>query len=310
MIINTGQRTDIPAFYSKWFINRIKEGFVLVRNPYYPSRVNKYSLLPHDVTIIGFCTKNPKPMFKYLDYLKPYKQFWYISITGFGKDLEPNVPPIDEVIESFKYLSNIVGKKNIAWRYTPIIINDKYNIEYHIKTFDYIACKLKDYTLLATYGFLDLYDKLKKNEPFLKEVSKEDKIYITKEFKKIADKYNLELRLCSSDKYLKEYGVDVDGCMRISDYENSIGKKIKLKNHSLARGSYCACYLSHDIGSYNSCPHLCKYCYANKNKDEVLMNIKKHSDYSPFLIGDLNKDDMIIESKNDVIILDDDLTLF
>ena len=112
MIINTGQRTDIPAFYSKWFINRIREGYVLVRNPYYPNIVTKYMLNPDVVDVISFCTKNPRPMFKYLDEIKEYGQFWYISITGFDNDLEPNVPIVDQVIEDFKYLSDKIGKNS------------------------------------------------------------------------------------------------------------------------------------------------------------------------------------------------------
>lgn len=98
MIINLGQRTYIPAFYSKWLINRIKEGFVLVRNPYYPNLITKFRLDSKVVDVIGFCTKNPRPMLKYLDYLKPFGQFWYITITGFGRDIEPNVPPINSVL--------------------------------------------------------------------------------------------------------------------------------------------------------------------------------------------------------------------
>ena len=162
MIINTGQRTDIPAFYSKWFMNRIKEGYVLVRNPYYPTIVTKFLLNPNVVDVIGFCTKNPGPMLKYLDDLKDFGQFWYISITGFENDLEPNVPPIDRVIEDFKYLSNKIGSQAVSWRYTPIIINDKYTKERHIKTFEYIASKLEGYTKLVAYGFVDVYDKLKR----------------------------------------------------------------------------------------------------------------------------------------------------
>lgn len=169
MIINTGQRTDIPAFYSKWFINRIREGYVLVRNPYYPNLVTKFKLDPKVVDIIGFCTKNPRPMFPYLDELKDYGQFWYISITGFDRDLEPNVPLIDQVIEDFIYLSKKIGSHAIGWRYTPIIVNDKYTKERHIKTFEYIASKLEGYTSLVAFGFVDIYDKLAKNHPKLKE---------------------------------------------------------------------------------------------------------------------------------------------
>ena len=309
MIINTGQRTDIPAFYSKWFINRIKEGYVLVRNPYYPSLVTKYVLDPKLVDVIGFCTKNPRPMFEYLDVIKEFGQFWYITITGFGKDLEPNVPPINALIEDFKYLSTYIGKNAVAWRYTPIIINERYTKEVHIQTFAYIASHLDGYTSLATFGFIDLYDKLKKNHPEIQDTDDQTKIEITKAFVEIAKKHHMNLRLCSKEKWLKCYGVDVDGCMRIEDYEHSISKRLKIKNKASARKSYCNCYISNDIGAYNSCLHLCKYCYANGSKAQVFNNYKNHDDNSALLIGQVCKGDTIKEAKQESCI-DNTITLF
>ena len=293
MIINTGQRTDIPAFYSEWFINRIKAGFVLVRNPYNPKLVTKFKLDPKLVDVIGFCTKNPRPMFKYLDILKPFGQFWYITITGFDTDLEPNVPKIDEVIEDFKFLSNKIGKNSIAIRYTPIIINEKYTKERHIKTFEYIISKLSGYTNLATFGFLDLYPKLERNHKDLRDTDDKTKIEISLEFKKIAKKYNMELRLCSKEKWLKEYDIDVNGCMRLEDYERSIGKNLIIKKRMDARKNYCSCLISNDIGMYNTCPHLCKYCYANGDKKIIIDNYMMHNPNSPLLIGDIKEDDII-----------------
>ena len=299
MIINTGQRTDIPAFYSKWFINRIREGYVLVRNPYYPSIVTKFLLNPDVVDVIGFCTKNPRPMFEYLDELKEYGQFWYISITAFDRDLEPNVPHIDQIIEDFKYLSKKVGSNAVAWRYTPIIINDKYTVERHIQTFEYIASKLEGYTSLATIGFVDIYEKLARNHPEIKDTTDENKIIIAKAFKEIARKHHLELRLCSKEKWLKEYGIDIDGCMRVEDYERSIKTKLHIKQKMQARSNYCSCYLSNDIGAYNSCPHLCTYCYANGDKELILKNYKNHDDKSPLLIGNLTPQDKVRNAKQE-----------
>ncbi|MDE7214075.1 MAG: DUF1848 domain-containing protein [Anaeroplasmataceae bacterium] len=299
MIINTGQRTDIPAFYSKWFMNRIRQGYVYVRNPYYPSLVTKFSLTPDVVDVIGFCTKNPRPMLEYLDELKPFGQFWYVSITGFEKDLEPNVPTIDQVIEDFKYLSSKVGKNAVGFRYTPIIVNEKYTVKRHIETFKYITEKLEGYTTLSVFGFIDLYDKLKRNHPELKDATDEEKIYIAKEFSKIAKEHHMELRLCSKEKWLKDYGIDIDGCMRLEDYERSINSKLKIKQKMQARKGYCACYLSNDIGTYNSCLHLCSYCYANGNKNHVMNNYKKHDDNSPFLIGHLEPNDKVKEAKQE-----------
>ena len=309
MIINTGQRTDIPAFYSRWFINRIKQGYVLVRNPYYPTLVTKFILDPKVVDVIGFCTKNPRPMIPYLDEIKDYGQFWYITITSFGRDLEPNVPSINEVISDFKYLSNKLGKTKVSWRYTPIIINDKYTLEYHIKAFKYIASSLDGYTELVAFGFLDVYPKLKKNHPELQDMPDDIKIIIAKEFQKIAKEHHMALRLCSKEKWLKDYGIDVDGCMRIEDYERSINKKLNVKKKMEARKGYCACYLSNDIGTYNSCPHLCKYCYANGDKDLVLKNYKLHDENSPLLIGHINSDDKIRNATQESFI-DNMVTLF
>lgn len=299
MIINTGQRTDIPAFYSKWFMNRIREGYVLVRNPYYPSLVTKFLLNPDVVDVIGFCTKNPRPMFKYLDELKPFGQFWYISITGFDKDIEPNVPSIDQVIEDFKFLSYKVGKNAIALRYTPIIINEKYTLQRHIDTFEYITSKLEGYTSLAVFGFVDIYDKLKRNHPEIIDCDDSLKIIIAKEFLKIANKHHMELRLCSKEKWLSSYGIDVNGCMRLEDYERAIGFSLTPTKKMDARRGYCTCYLSNDIGSYNSCLHLCSYCYANGNSNLVLSNFKKHDEDSPFLIGNISPDDKIRLAKQE-----------
>ena len=299
MIINTGQRTDIPAFYSKWFINRIREGFVLIRNPYYPNLVTKFLLNPEVVDVIGFCTKNPRPMFKYLDEIKDFGQFWYVSITAFDKDLEPNVPPIDEVIEDFKYLSSKVGKNAVGWRYTPILVNEKYTVERHIKTFEYIASKLEGYTSLVAFGFIDLYPKLMKNHPEIKDCDDQKKIEITKAFLKIAEKYHMNLRLCSKEKWLKDYGVDVMGCMRVEDYENAINSRLNIKQKMEARKSFCACYLSNDIGTYNSCLHLCKYCYANGNEATIRKNYVNLDDNSPLLIGHITPEDKIKEAKQE-----------
>ena len=297
MIINTGQRTDIPAFYSKWFINRIKEGYVLVRNPYYPSLVTKFILDPKVVDVIGFSTKNPRPMFQYLDQISQFKQFWYISITCFGKDIEPNVPHVNEVIEDFKFLSKKVGINSIAWRYTPIIVNEKYPLSRHIKAFEYFASKLSGYTSLVVFGFVDLYDNVKKNNPEIKDITDEEKVYLAKEFLKIANKYNMKLRLCSKEKWLQEYGIDVNGCMRLEDYEKAIGTKLIPNQKMQARKNYCSCFLSNDIGAYSSCLHLCKYCYANNNKNLVLRNYYNHDDNSPFLIGNSLPNDIVKEAK-------------
>lgn len=135
MILNTGQRTDIPAFYSDWLINRIHAGFVLVRNPWYPQQVTRYRIDPSVVDLIAFCSKNPAPMIPKLPEIAAYRQFWHVTITPYGRDLEPHVPPVQEVMETFRTLSQIVGSSHIVWRYDPIIITDRYTVDFHIDAF-------------------------------------------------------------------------------------------------------------------------------------------------------------------------------
>ncbi|MCD8067464.1 MAG: DUF1848 domain-containing protein, partial [Lachnospiraceae bacterium] len=146
MILQTGLRTDIPAFYSKWFANRLQAGFVCVRNPYNPVSVTRYTLAPDVVDLIGFCTKNPAPMFPYMNLLAPYGQYWFVTITPYGRDIEPNVPEKEKVMESFRKLSNIIGIDSVGWRYDPILITNTYPVERHISDFEMMAAYLSGYT--------------------------------------------------------------------------------------------------------------------------------------------------------------------
>ena len=135
MILNTGSRTDIPAYYSEWFYNRIREGYVLVRNPYYPSQVTRYTLDPAVIDMMVFCTKNPSPMFDSFSLLEPFDTFWFVTITPYGKEIEPHVPDKEQVMDSFLRLSELVGAGRMSWRYDPIFISEKYSADYHIKQF-------------------------------------------------------------------------------------------------------------------------------------------------------------------------------
>ena len=292
MIINTGQRTDIPAFYAEWFANRLKSGYVCVRNPYNDKQVSRYKLTPEVVDCIGFCTKNPAPMFPYMNLLKDYGQFWFVSITPYGKDIEPNVPDKHKLIEDFKTLSIMVGINSVSLRYDPIFLSDRYTKEYHIRAFKQIAAELDGYTKSVVISFIDLYPKVKRNFPEVREVPFEDRISIGRELIDIAASHNMTIKPCAEGDELSKYGADCSGCMKISDYEKAINKHLippKLKG---ARAE-CACYLSCDIGAYNTCRHLCRYCYANAEAEVVLANSRLHDVNSPFLIGDYKEDDII-----------------
>ena len=173
MILQTGMRTDIPAFYTPWFLNRLRAGFVLVRSPYAPQRVTRYSLSPQVVDLIGFCTKNPGPMLPHLDALRPYAgQYWFVTLTPYGRDIEPNVPPKDRVLADIRALSAAVGPEAVAWRYDPILLDGTYTVERHLAEFARMAAALEGTVETCVISFLDLYKKVQRNFPEARAVPK------------------------------------------------------------------------------------------------------------------------------------------
>lgn len=292
MILHTGMRTDIPAFYGKWFANRLREGFVMVRNPYNPSQVTKYIISPDVVDVISFCTKNPKPFMPYMDMLEGYGQFWFVTITPYGKEIEPNVPQKEEVMESFKTLSERVGLQSIGWRYDPIFISKDYPVERHIHDFEQMAGSLAGYTDTCVISFVDLYNKVLRNFPEVREVPKRTRIELAKQFVAIGKKYNMTIKSCAEGTKLEEFGVDCSGCMTKVVFEKAINSSLDVPNTKGAR-SECGCLLGCDIGAYNTCGHFCRYCYANNDKRTVLYNMKQHNPQSPLLFGDLTDEDKV-----------------
>ena len=292
MIINTGQRTDIPAFYAEWFANRLREGVVCVRNPYNPSQVSRYRLDPTVVDVIGFCTKDPAPMFPYMDLLKDYGQYWFVTITPYGRDMEPNVPDKHRLLEDFKRLSEQVGVNAIGWRYDPILLSERYTTAYHLRAFETMASALEGYTQTAVISFIDLYPKVRRNFPEAREVRAEERIRLGKALIEIASTHGMIVKPCAEGDELAPYGADCGGCMRLGDYEKAIGKKLSAPKRKGTRAG-CACYLACDIGAYNTCKHLCKYCYANAEPTRVLTQSRLHDPRSPFLIGNYRDGDVI-----------------
>ena len=298
MIINTGQRTDIPAFYADWFVNRLKAGFVLVRNPYNPRSVTRYRLSPEVVDLIGFCTKNPAPMLPHLDLLRPYGQYWYVTITPYGKEIEPGVPDKREVLDSFRRLSDTVGPDRMGWRYDPVFISGDYPAERHIRAFEYMAQTLSGYTRTAVISFVDLYEKTKRNFPEVRPVTAEQRLLLGKAFVEIAGQYGMTVRPCGEGDELARFGADCSGCMTVAMYEQALGRRLKVPKTAPARKE-CACYLGGDIGAYNTCGHLCRYCYANYDAATVRKNLAAHDPESPLLIGRLEPGDQVHEAKQE-----------
>ena len=296
MILNTGSRTDIPAFYSEWFYNRIQEGYCLVRNPYYPEQVTKYVLSPQVIDAIVFCTKNPQPMLDRLSMLSQYCTFWFVTITPYEQDIEPYVPHWSKVIDSFRYLSRQVGVDRMSWRYDPVFISQKYSVSYHIERFEQMAEALQGYTRQCVVSFIDLYEKTKRNFPQARSVTEAQQEQLIEAFAKIAAAKGMQIHLCCENRALTRANVDADGCLSQTVLERAIGSALHVPKKKMARDA-CSCLLGADIGMYNTCGHGCLYCYANYDNESVRINRKLHDPASPLLIGHLHETDIIKEAE-------------
>lgn len=292
MILMISGRTDIVAFYTPWLINRYQEGYVDVRNPFNKKMISRINF--NDVEAIMFCTKNPKPILPYLKDIKKPKLF-YITLTPYLKDIEPNLPAKKEIINSIREVSNIVGKEFTYVRYDPIFINDKYTIEYHIKMFNRMCKELHGYIKHVIISFLDDYKNVRKNIKVInpKSLTKEDYKKIGESFSNIATKYNMTVQTCYEEENLLEYGFIKGECLSRELAWKLTGKT----NFKKWKARHCDCVEMVDIGAYNTCSHFCKYCYANYDEKEVEKNKKMHNPSSSLLIGNIEKDDIIKQRK-------------
>ena len=296
MIIQTGNRTDIPAFYPEWFANRLREGYVLVRNPFNPVQVTKYRFDPSIVDLIVFCSKNPGPMLPYMNLLKPYKQYWFISITPYGRDIEPNVPEKELVIDTFCSLSKIVGPECMCWRYDPILVDQEWTVSRHIDAFSSMCEKLEGRTYTCVISFIDLYEKVWRNFPEARTVPFDVQMHLTKALVKIAARHQMIIKPCGEDPRLASAGADLSGCMTLKTFETAVGQNLTLPPNPGNRKE-CSCYITNDIGQYNTCGHLCRYCYANADITTVKNNMLRHDPSSPLLVGRLRPEDKVHEAK-------------
>lgn len=290
MILFASGRTDIPAFYSNWFINRVKAGFVDVRNPFNQKLVSRIYF--SDVDLIMFCSKNPLPMINKLDILKVPVLF-HVTITPYSKDVEPNIPDKRLIIDGVKKLSLVLGIDNVVVRYDPIFLSDKYNVDYYIKAFDKLCKNLNGYVNKIIVSFMDEYKNVRSNKNILKyrAFTREDYKKIGEAFSKSAHDNGMSVQTCFEDEDLTQYGFVKGECLSHELAYILTGKKFKSSN--VRKEKKCECVQMVDIGDYNSCMHMCKYCYANYDEKAVSSNFERHDDNSSLLIGSIQSDDVI-----------------
>lgn len=291
MILSVSKRTDIPAFYSDWFFNRIKEGYVLVRNPFNFNQISKVDISPDVVDCIVFWTKDAAPMINRLELLKEYKYYFQFTITPYDESIEKNARPKKDILLTFKRLSEKIGKDKVIWRYDPIFISDRYTIDYHVRLFKRMCEILSDYTEKCVISFIDEYKKNSSMKKYIRIPNDEEMDEFARRFSEIAKQFGIKLQTCAEKIDLDKYGIEHGACIDKNMIESVIGYKIKDSNKKKER-SFCGCYQSIDIGQYDSCVHDCVYCYATRSIDLAVNNFKSHNSESPILIGEYNLSDV------------------
>ncbi len=287
MIISCSRRTDIPAFYSDWFFNRIREGYVLVRNPLNANQVRNVSLAPPDVDCIVFWTKDPAPMLDRLQLLQNYSYYFQFTLTPYDNDIEPNLPPKTKIIDTFRRLSDKTGVNRIIWRYDPILLSKRISPAYHVDHFGDMSQRLTGYTEKCVVSFLDMYRHLQGKSAGLSiRPPDESEMYtIAKEIAYIAGNHNIKVETCAEKIDLADLGIDHGKCIDDRLIAELTGTNLKIAKDKNQR-ELCGCVVSCDIGEYNTCRHGCHYCYANVNQKKIDQNRLLHNAQSPLLIGD------------------------
>lgn len=292
MILSASRRTDIPSYHGKWLINRLRSGFALTRNPMNLRQIQRVPLSPQSVDCIVFWTKNVIPFLPYLEKIDSmgYAYYFQHTLTPYGTDLEPSLPPKEKLLEQVAALGSRIGPDRLVWRYDPIILTPRYTIEFHLHAFENYCQLLSPYTDEVVISFLDLYKRLQKSG--LREAAPEEIRLLAPGLSQIAASHHLRIRACSEEADLSPYGIERGSCIDL--------QRIGRITHTAPRAQkdagqrpHCGCSKSVDIGAYNTCLNGCRYCYANYSTASIRRNLSQCDPHSPFLLGQLQNGESI-----------------
>ncbi len=296
MILSASRRTDIPTYHGEWFMNRLREGYVLTRNPMNHSQIHRLPLSPDVVDCIVFWTKNAAPFLKYLNELDRmgYRYYFQHSLTSYGADMEPGLPPTDQLLEQVTALGRRLGPNRLIWRYDPILLTSQYTLDFHKEAFTRFCHTLAPITDEVVISFIDLYARLRKTE--LRACTQSEMIELAGSLAEIAHQNGLIIRACCEALDLTAYGIQPGSCIDPRRIERVIGCPLSL-NKADGQRSDCGCCESIDIGAYNTCLNGCRYCYANYSDESIRRNMKLCDPKSPLLLGKLFEGEIVRERK-------------
>ena len=294
MILSVSRRTDIPQYYSDWFFNRMKEGFLYVKNPMNSHQVSKIILSPDLVDLVVFWTKNPAPMMRRIGELGEIPYYIQFTLTGYGRDIEPGLPDKHELIRIFRETAETAGRDRMVWRYDPVLFNERYPAEYHFRAFEAIAEGICGCTDKVVISFLDCYGKTKRNMRGIPLETPDEEIMkrTGERFVKTAEKYGMTVESCAETVDLSEVGVRHGSCVDPAMIERILGVPVRMKKDKNQRPE-CGCVESVETGAYDTCLCGCKYCYANDSEGAVMRRRAEYDVHAPLLCGRVEEGDRI-----------------
>jgi hypothetical protein len=288
-IISVSRRTDIPAFYGEWFMRRIGEGFAGVVHPF---GGQKYlvSLRPEDVVCFVFWSKDFGPFVENLKILDDlgYKFYFNYTVTGLPDVFESHVDK-RAATETLKRLSETYSPRHIHWRFDPIILSSVCDRSFFLGAFEALASELEGFVERCIISFVTEYNKVKRNFKELAratdvriiDCSEDFKIELANDLAVIAERYGIQMFSCCGD-YLTEGKIKKAHCVDGRLIEELFSPEDFSYDDKPTRKE-CGCTQSTDIGTYDTCPHGCVYCYANANKCRAHKVFEAHEKQSAFL---------------------------
>jgi len=257
MIISASRRTDILRYFFDWFLARLEEGFVWVRNPMNHGQVSRVPLNPSVVDCIVFWTKNPQPALSRLDELEPYPYYIQYTVNPYGNELECNLPPKPALLDTFLRLSDRLGPDRVVWRYSPVLYSERYTAQYHRDAFTRFAQRLRGHTRQCKLSFLDMYSKIRKRMRNLgiHGGTAPENAALARELADIGRKHGIEVSACGKlDRALA--GIPPATCIDGKLISDITGYTYDLKKDPGQRED-CYCAASVDIGAYDTCGNGC-----------------------------------------------------
>ena len=291
MIISASRRTDIPALYPRWFMERVRAGFCRVPNPFNPKQISDVSLKPDDVDAIVFWTRHARPLFRWLPLLDElgYRYYFQYTITGYGRPVEERSPPLRAAIDTFRALAERLPPGAVVWRYDPILLGEAFPVRMHLERFSFVARQLEQRTTRVVISLVHMYRKTERRLRAL--FPREDELLrnpaadprapeLLAGLVRVAERHGMKVEACSQEQDWSALGIAPTRCVDGRLLRELFGGEWP-RSKDRGQRPQCRCIPSRDIGMVNTCTFGCAYCYATSSQRLAIQNRRAHDERSP-----------------------------